>query len=389
MYFHRIGVADDSIRDRPFVIRHSSFVIRRTSSSGRWTDAFTLVELLVVIAIIGILVALLLPAIQAAREAGRRATCKNHLRQIALSCINFESSHKSFPSNGWSWRWMGDPDKGVGQRQPGGWIYQTTQYLEEGAVFNVGGGLPPAEKAKELKKQMAASIPVYNCPSRRPAVPLTARTPNGKYTDLDDNGAEKIPYNSEIPDGLAKTDYAVNAGAGFVPGTSPANPPPNGPPNAVTDCAPGPFPTCGGLEGDMNAIGATFRGISTRYVGAKIRQITDGTSKTALVGEKSMPPKLYELGYGDKLPHYTGNRGDNSSMYQGHDYDNARQIGENALPLQDSNELPDPGYERLFGSAHSGSFNMALCDGSVQTIDYEIDPIVWNGYGARDDGRSP
>jgi prepilin-type processing-associated H-X9-DG protein len=351
-----------------------------------------LVELLVVIAIIGILIALLLPAIQAAREAARRAQCKSHLRQIALSCLNFESSHKQFPSNGWSWIWMGDPDKGVGPRQPGGWIYQTTQYLEEGAVFNIGAGLPVAQKAQELKKQMGAAIPVYNCPTRRPAVPLSARTPAGKYTEIDDFGAEKIPMNAAIPEVNAKTDYAINAGTRFVPGTSPPNPGPNAAPPHATDCGqPGPFPNCGKtatsyvVAEELEAIRTGFDGISTRYVGAKLRQITDGTSKTALVGEKSLPPKFYETGYGDKLPNYSDNPGDNSSMYQGHDKDTARIIG--GVPFQDTNDRP--GYDVLFGSAHAGSMNLALCDGSVQTIEYEIDQQVWGGYGSRNDGQTP
>ena len=62
------------------------------------------------IAIIGVLVALLLPAIQAAREAARNAQCKSHLRQIGLAMINYESGKKEFPAGGWGFRWMGDPD---------------------------------------------------------------------------------------------------------------------------------------------------------------------------------------------------------------------------------------------------------------------------------------
>jgi prepilin-type processing-associated H-X9-DG protein len=135
----------------------------------------------------------------------------------------------------------------------------------------------------------------------------------------------------------------------------------------------------------METIGAVFDGISTRYVGAKMRQITDGTSKTALVGEKSLSPQFYETGYGPPPKYTGGNGGDNSSMDQGHDYDNARQLGESNVPRQDTDEVGT--WERFFGSAHAGSMNMALCDGSVQTIDYDIDPLVWNGYGSREDGK--
>src|SRR4029079_6058263 len=74
--------------------------------------AFTLVELLVVIAIIGVLVALLLPAIQSSREAARKAQGKNNLKQIATACLNHETVHGYLPTGGWGYRWIGSPDAG-------------------------------------------------------------------------------------------------------------------------------------------------------------------------------------------------------------------------------------------------------------------------------------
>ena len=86
-------------------------------------NAFTLVELLVVIAIIAMLVTLLLPAVQAAREAARNTQCLNQVRQMALAWLNHESAQGFYPSSGWGWRWQGDPDRGYGKDQPGGCFY--------------------------------------------------------------------------------------------------------------------------------------------------------------------------------------------------------------------------------------------------------------------------
>lgn len=78
---------------------------------------FTLVEVLVVIAIIGLLVALLLPAVQAARESARRTECKNHIKQFAVASHHHLDVTHYFPSGGWGLLWVGDPDRGYGRSQ--------------------------------------------------------------------------------------------------------------------------------------------------------------------------------------------------------------------------------------------------------------------------------
>src|SRR5262245_9815141 len=90
---------------------------------------FTLVELLVVIAIIGMLVAILLPAIQAARESARRSSCTNNLKQLALACLNHEDSHRVLPQ---AWYW---PDNSPGVKNYYGWGTVILPHLEENSLF--------------------------------------------------------------------------------------------------------------------------------------------------------------------------------------------------------------------------------------------------------------
>ena len=370
--------------------------------SRNFRRAFTLVELLVVIAIIGILVALLLPAIQAAREAARRAQCKSQLRQIALACINHENTHKFFPYGGWSFGWMGDPDQGFGPQQPGGWIYAAAPYLEEQAVFNLGKGLGFDAKKAELSKQMEVVVPVFICPSRRSGLNQPARSPDGRYCD---GGQETTLKNANIPTTLAKTDYAINiggarGGAGGAQDTTTWGPDDgaggsNGAPRAdclrgAEDADGGPmgsaeYPNCDWHGAFVDAetrseYWAKFNGISNWRCAAKMRQIVDGSSQTVLVGEKSLAPKFYDGICDSPLSNPSdGNRGDNNAMYQGYDPDNGRT----GAPILDG----DGSTSSNFGSAHPGGANIAFCDGSVRTMIYDDEDVVWNDLIRRDDSN--
>src|SRR5437868_280159 len=152
------------------MLRYSS---REDKTAGAARTGFTLVELLVVIAIIAVLIALLLPAVQAAREAARLTECKNHLKQIGLAVQNHLNTERIFPTGGWSFNWVGDPDRGFDKRQCGGWAYNILPWLEEKQIHDAGKGLSyqgsnSGAKSQKLGLMMAMASRTFLCPSRRP-----------------------------------------------------------------------------------------------------------------------------------------------------------------------------------------------------------------------------
>lgn len=327
--------------------------------------AFTLVELLVVIAIIGILVALLLPAVQAAREAARRTQCKNHLRQIGLAFLTHEDAYGYFPSGGWGYLWTGDPDMGSGERQPGGWAYSVLPFLEEGAVHVVGQGLSQAQKSQALMLQKTQPIQVFHCPSRR--------RPEVSY-------GPEVSRNAANPEGdlVAKTDYAANGGT-LRPGHNGVGWY-TGPDVSCLDT----YPQCnwGGYTAD--AVAANFDGVVVPRFPIELRQIADGTSKTMLAGEKW----LYVGFYTTDLARSTNSCSDNNSVYQGYDWDVIRWANrrDDYRPATDT-EFYDACTMR-FGSAHPSGFHTVFADGSVHSVEYGIDPLAWEYLGDRNDGET-
>lgn len=270
---------------------------------------------------------------------------------------------------------MGDPDQGIGPQQPGGWVYTTGPFLEEQAVFNIGAGLPFAQKKVELAKQMAAPVAVFNCPSRRAAKAMPAYSPTGTSCE---NGA--FPKNSDLPPEVAKTDYAINGGADvFDDGAGGSGGAPDVSCLEGNELGGAAYPMCDWHIGTTGPAGErerqnywqNFDGVTGWRIGARMSQIVDGASQTVLVGEKIMQPYFYEhpCPAAGSAPS-KGNGGDNSSMYQGWDIDSARTGG----LAQDHNADPiEAGLGNIFGGPHTGGANIAFCDGSVRTINYDVE----------------
>jgi prepilin-type N-terminal cleavage/methylation domain-containing protein len=291
--------------------------------------AFTLVELLVVIAIIGILVALLLPAIQAAREAGRRSTCANHLRQLGLAFHTHHSTHKFFPSAGGpDWQYHMTYERGrplIAPRQHGGWGFQILPYIESDAVWRGGDGKNDMERSIFA---ISTPDPLFFCPTRRAPEVIVAQD---WYA---------FPSNSGKSFGHAKNDYAASSHDAF-----------------------GSKPYDKGI------------GVVTQMRPTKVSEVKDGLSSTLLLGEKRM--NVAHLG---KMQAH-----DNEGYTCGWNHDTMRYTEREPLP-DFRGVLGDLGGDR-FGGPHPAVMATVMADNSVHFISYEISLDTFRRLGHRGDGR--
>ncbi len=337
--------------------------------SRRHGFGFTLVELLVVIAIIGILVALLLPAVQAAREAARRSQCTNNLKQIGLASLNVESTTKQFPTTGFAL-----VGYGAGVAGPAGqpnvrskvaaenltWSYQILPYIEESSLFDLRStaGLVPDTLSKV--------VPGLSCPTR---------------------GVRFIT--NSVGDRTFYGDYAAYAVGFYVArevtnkfGQDVAYPlvdPIRGDPNQVDDIKKYVSQGIIGRSGYMRSSGAPSSFVKFTKVGFK--NITDGSSHTLMYAEKSVPADMYTS---PENPTETG------GIYAG-GFSSVRVW--TSGPFPDSITSGDPNYKKFaqnqsYGSPHPGIYNSVFGDGSVRSINFDISPLVYYAIGHRADGMN-
>lgn len=325
-------------------------------------NGFTLVELLVTIAIIGMLLALLLPAVQAAREAARLAECKNHLKQLALAAHNHEQAHGWLPSGGWASGWAGDADMGTGLAQPGNWMFSLLPFYDQKSLYKKASGAPgwpvPLSKQTNLLEVQKAALPILYCPSRRAAVAV----PWGGQLRLNWD----LP---PITDPIGRNDYAANLGS------NQANP---GWPvqfgvnyNNHTQAPITNTPQDPGFPSPTYYNGVIYMHSQTRFADVK-----DGLSSTYLFGEKYLNPQ-----------HYADSQdvGDDEGVFTGFNGDNARSSHPNFPPLLDKYGTNSP---NAWGSAHSGGFNVVFCDGNVRLVNYNVSLQIHSAFGSRN-GREP
>jgi prepilin-type N-terminal cleavage/methylation domain-containing protein len=345
------------------------FQLRTADASPRIARGFTLVELLVVIAIIGTLVGLLLPAVQATRESGRRAACNNNLKQIGLALLNHHDAKRCFP---------------YAQPAQGGWMkHLILPFLEENDLFN------QIQRHPDFKNN------------------INAVTVNGKEVSFNKINAYLCPSDPYGPTDQYKRFVANYCGSGGgVKLTGSEWNWATDPPDYECKCAHNwsstyfygsPSFQFAGLVTKDNSYFQNSNGPLTRYERwespaypeSKIPQIKDGLSKTIFVGEILVGQrKASQSGWAQCTPtNYNGGDGVISTVF----------------PLNYSSKLTQADYRNGadgcatncnlgpadgFKSAHPGGVSFAMGDGSVRFLAEEIDMWTLQRLGACSDGQS-
>jgi prepilin-type N-terminal cleavage/methylation domain-containing protein len=342
--------------------------------------AFTLIELMVVIAIIGIMVGLLLPAVQRVRESASLTSCKNNLKQIGLAITSFHDTNYRFPHGGGDW---GDGiSYSVGGEpwderfQTAGFFYQILPFLEEenrwrspdygtttpiGSDTMSGSPFPPGSFESSIQNNppsqggggpctQIGGVKVYICPSRR------GYGQHPGYRGIKNDYAAVVPPGFPLHNDTPEDEFWNGASGTFYGVLAPGN---------------------SGWNNKYNRF----------YPKTTMSSIKDGSSNTMMISEKFMPTWAYDRPW----------VGDDKGAFSGFSNCTFRSTINNASyfrgnPTQDYN-VPQDGTTDwhasfVFGSAHSAGVNAVYADGSVHTIPYTVDAKIFSELGHREDGST-
>lgn len=337
----------------------------------RRTGGFTLVELLVVIAIIGILVALLLPAVQAAREAARRSQCTNNLKQIGIALHNYHDTYKTFPLGSFNLRetW---PSNGTN------WRALILPYIEQGSVYDrlsftatshfMAGGAAGADALKDNEVLRGLIVNVYVCPS---------------------SSIKPLSEGHNNPAGVAQNIHyvGIQGSARPVPGISSTR--------GTADCRHG---------------WSSSNGMLCANECFSIADCMDGTSNTLIVAEQSG-----RVNASPSCDNYRGNvayqNGNRTSNYYGGWYGSRHprpvntanpaacadlwQTGTTCVRFAPNSDFCQNGATEsmyrnntVINSEHPGGINVVLTDGSVQFMSETMDFTDIRRLACRMDGEA-
>jgi prepilin-type N-terminal cleavage/methylation domain-containing protein len=320
----------------------------RRPKPSRW--GFTLVELLVVIAIIGVLVALLLPAVQSARESARRLQCQNHLRQMALAVHNFEDTFKVFPSHGTGGNVNyvnGSPASVKSDpTQAAGALFQILPYLEQNNLYNM----------TDFNAFRSQTVKLYFCPSRRKPTTRLSSSTGAQLNALNDYA---IPLWGAAGGGINQQCWGL-------------------PSNSVYD-----------VRHDSCIFVRPVNGQTGRPV-----DVTDGLTNTMMFGEKFVDVTRYTPPAADIDPAEQGatpQSGFTDNGYWGGITSWGTTRCTQATPKKDSRYPASPtnlAWWQMFGGPHPGGLSVALGDGSVRSVSWSIPGAVFQLIARKNDGIS-
>lgn len=351
---------------------------------------FTLVELLVVIAIIGVMVGLLLPAVQSAREAARRMSCQNNVKQLNLALQNFHDANKSFPMAaefevGTSWHSLILPFM---EQQT---LYSILTFQEDGqGNFQWAFGVPGISGDAALNNRAYNRFfkNIYVCEQKLPSF----RCPSSSFPE----SVADISGDNWIVQRRAPTNYL-----GCVSGVLTSD--------RRRQIANAPWGGSAGTEviHDLDGVFVNkmahqrirFNGRSWGITGVDFASILDGSSNTIALGEAEADIRdVPEMGLNRENNQPNRGRKDHWA-FGGDDLDTNNQgdmsehLGSTGVPMNAPRVAPGTAafaaYEFSFGSRHSGGANFGFADGSVRTLAQQIEPSIYSAFGTRNQGEVP